>query len=73
MRDMGRIIERLTIRTVLLAGFGLMLGLWLFAGYQVTQRVGQAQRNSAGSEHATSNHRSCSRRCGLESSKHRCS
>ena len=48
MRDIGRIIERLTIRTVLLAGFGLMLGLWLFAGYQVTQRVGQAQRNSAG-------------------------
>ena len=45
---MGRVIERLTIRTVLLAGFGLMLGLWLFAGYQVTQRVGQAHRNSAG-------------------------
>src|SRR6186713_2780698 len=48
MRPMGRVIERLTIRTVLLAGFGLMLGLWLFAGYQVTQRVGQAHRNSAG-------------------------
>jgi signal transduction histidine kinase len=45
---MGRVIERLTIRAVLLAGFGLMLGLWLFAGYQVTQRVRQAQRNSAG-------------------------
>ena len=25
-----------------------MLGLWLFAGYQVTQRVRQAQRDSAG-------------------------
>ena len=36
---MGRVIERLTIRTVLLAGFGVMLGLWLFAGYQVTQRL----------------------------------
>ena len=44
---MGRVIERLTIRTVLLAGFGLMLGLWLFAGYQVTQRVRTSQRNSA--------------------------
>ena len=33
---------------MLLAGFGVMLGLWLFAGYQVTQRVRQAQRNSAG-------------------------
>jgi len=45
---MGRVVERLTIRTVLLAGFGVMLGLWLFAGYQVTQRVRLAQRNSAG-------------------------
>ena len=45
---MSRVIERLTIRTVLLAGFGVMLGLWLFAGYQVTQRVRLAQRNSAG-------------------------
>jgi len=44
----SRVIERLTIRTVLLAGFGVMLGLWLFAGYQVTQRVRLAQRNSAG-------------------------
>ena len=45
---MSRVLERLTIRTVLLTGFGLMLGLWLFAGYQVTQRVRLAQRNSAG-------------------------
>jgi signal transduction histidine kinase len=43
----GPRLERFTIRTVLLAGFGLMLGLWLFAGYQVTQRVGAAQRNDA--------------------------
>jgi signal transduction histidine kinase len=47
---MGQVVERLTIRTVLLAGFGVMLGLWLFAGYQVTQRVRQAQRNSTGIE-----------------------
>jgi signal transduction histidine kinase len=40
-------VNRLTIRAVLLAGFGVMLGLWLFAGYQVTQRVQIAQRNSA--------------------------
>ena len=48
MRDMGRVVEKLTIRAVLLIGFGLMLGLWLFAGYQVTQRVRQAQRDSVG-------------------------
>jgi signal transduction histidine kinase len=44
---MGRLIERLTIRAVLLVGLGLMLGLWLFAGYQVTQRVRAAQHNDA--------------------------
>jgi len=42
----GPLLERFTIRNVLLAGFGLMLGLWLFAGYQVTQRLQQAQRES---------------------------
>lgn len=47
MRRMGRLIERLTIRAVLLAGLGLMLGLWLFAGYQVTRRVRAAQHNDA--------------------------
>ena len=41
-----RLVGRLTIRGVLLAGFGLMLGLWLFAGYQVTQRLKDAQRDS---------------------------
>lgn len=45
---MGQVVENLTIRTVLIAGFGVMLGLWLFAGYQVTQRVRLAQRNSTG-------------------------
>jgi hypothetical protein len=32
----NRLGEGLTIRAALLAGFGLTLGLWLFAGYQVT-------------------------------------
>ena len=47
MRCMARLIERLTIRAVLLAGLGLMLGLWLFAGYQVTRRVRAVQDNDA--------------------------
>lgn len=44
----GPLLERLTIRNVLLAGFGLMVGLWLFAGYQITQRLQDAQGESAG-------------------------
>ena len=36
----------LTIRAGLLAGFGLTLGLWLFAGYQVTLRIQEAQRDA---------------------------
>ena len=36
----------LTIRAGLLAGFGLTLGLWLFAGYQVTLRIREAQRDA---------------------------
>jgi signal transduction histidine kinase len=36
----------LTIRAALLVGFGLTLGLWLFAGYQVTLRLHEAQRNT---------------------------
>jgi signal transduction histidine kinase len=44
---MSGLVDQLTMRAVLLAGFALMLGLWLFAGYQVTLRVRQAQRNSA--------------------------
>ncbi len=42
-----RLVERLTIRAVLLSGFGLMLGLWLFAGYQVTARLQAVQRDGA--------------------------
>ena len=70
---MDRIIERLTIRTVLLAGFGLMLGLWLLRSIRSPSEWVRRSATAPGSEHATSNHRSCSRRCGLESSKHRCS
>ena len=39
--------SRLTIRTVLLLGFGLTLGLWLFSGYYFTSRVTELQRASA--------------------------
>ena len=40
-----RLAEPLTIRAALLAGFGLTLGLWLFASYQVTLRMRDAQRD----------------------------
>ena len=36
----------LTMRAALLVGFGLTLGLWLFAGYQVTLRIREAQRDA---------------------------
>jgi signal transduction histidine kinase len=36
----------LTLRFALLGGFGLTLGLWLFAGYLVTARFGDARRQS---------------------------
>lgn len=39
--------EGLTIRAALLAGLVLTLGLWLFAGYQVTLRLQEAQREGA--------------------------
>jgi hypothetical protein len=43
----NRYAEGLTIRAALLAGLVLTLGLWLFAGYQVTLRVQEAQREGA--------------------------
>src|SRR3970282_2123095 len=43
----GRAIEGLPIRTALLVGFGLTLGLWLFAGYHVTRRMPDAQQQAA--------------------------
>jgi signal transduction histidine kinase len=36
----------LTLHYALLGGFGLTLGLWLFAGYLVTARFGDARRQS---------------------------
>jgi signal transduction histidine kinase len=36
----------LTIRAALLVGFSLTLGLWAFAGYEVTLRIRDAQRNA---------------------------
>jgi signal transduction histidine kinase len=42
-----RSIPNVTIRTALLVGFGLTLGLWLFAGYQVTRRMTEEQRDAA--------------------------
>jgi signal transduction histidine kinase len=42
-----RSIPHVTIRTALLVGFGLTLGLWLFAGYQVTRRMTDEQRDAA--------------------------
>jgi signal transduction histidine kinase len=46
MRQVMRkwLADGLTIRAALLAGLGLTLGLWLFAGYQVTLRMQEAQR-----------------------------
>jgi signal transduction histidine kinase len=38
--------ERVTIRAALLLGFGLIFGLWLFAGYQLTQRMAELQRQA---------------------------
>lgn len=44
---MSELVDRLTMRGALLAGFAVMFGLWLFAGYQVSLRVRQVQRDSA--------------------------
>jgi signal transduction histidine kinase len=40
-------LEGLTIRTALVLGFGLTLGLWLFAGSYFTRRVAEFQRDAA--------------------------
>lgn len=36
-------VRPLTIAAALVAGFGLTLGPWLFAGYPVALRIGEAQ------------------------------
>jgi signal transduction histidine kinase len=41
------LLEGLTIRTALVLGFGLTLGLWLFAGSYFTRRVAEFQRDAA--------------------------
>jgi signal transduction histidine kinase len=40
-------LEGLTIRAALVLGFGLTLGLWLFAGSYFTRRVAEFQRDAA--------------------------
>jgi signal transduction histidine kinase len=40
-------IEGVTIRAASLLGFGLTLGLWVWAGYQFTQRITDVQRDAA--------------------------
>jgi hypothetical protein len=41
--QMRRFLERLTIRSALALGFGLTLGIWVFAGYYFTGRVAKIQ------------------------------
>jgi signal transduction histidine kinase len=41
----NRVAEGLTIRAAVLVGLAVTLGLWLFAGYQVTLRMQAAQRD----------------------------
>jgi signal transduction histidine kinase len=38
---------RVTIRTALLLGFGLTLGIWLFTGYYFTQRIREGDERAA--------------------------
>src|SRR6185503_1678446 len=40
-------IEGITIKAALLLGFGLTFGLWVFVGYQFTQRITEVQREAA--------------------------
>jgi signal transduction histidine kinase len=40
-------LSGLTIRTALFLGFGLTLGLWLFAGYHFTKRMAEVGREAA--------------------------
>lgn len=40
-------LGRLTIRTALVLGFGLSLGLWVFTGYAFTSRLAEAEREAS--------------------------
>jgi signal transduction histidine kinase len=46
---MGRrmAIDRLTIRAVTLIGFAVTVALWIYAGYQLTRRMSDVERQSA--------------------------
>jgi signal transduction histidine kinase len=41
------LLGRLTIRTALVLGFGLTLGLWVFTGYSFTQRLTEAEHEAS--------------------------
>ena len=45
MRD--RALRGPTIKVALMLAFGLTVGLWLFAGYQFTRRMGEVEQESA--------------------------
>lgn len=45
--DASFIPRRLSIRAVLLLGFGLTLGLWLISGYYFSRKLTEVQRDSA--------------------------
>ena len=47
MRD--RALRGSTIKVALTLAFGLTVGLWLFAGYQFTRRMGEVEREAAAS------------------------
>ena len=48
MLGMRRVpIQGITIKAALLLGFGLTFGLWVFVGYQFTQRITEVQREAA--------------------------
>ena len=40
-------LDGLTIKTAILLGFGLTLGLWIVAGYQFTRRMADVEREAA--------------------------
>lgn len=40
-------LERPTIRAALFLGFGLIVGIWLFAGYSSTRRIADVERQAA--------------------------
>ena len=42
-----RPLEGLTIKAAIFLGFGLTFGLWIFAGYQFTRRMGEVERDAS--------------------------